>query len=352
MLDNNFNGVSTTPINTIGTFSGLARDNYGDSTSYSLTPTSTATLTNKTFDTAGTGNTFKVNGNSITGVSGNTATVATTSGTLTSTHCVEIDANGNLVDAGGTCTTGGGGGTVSSGTAGQVTYYAGTGTTVSGEALTALIDSAIGSTQGDVLYRGASSWAVLAPGTSGYFLETQGASANPTWAPVSGSGTVNSGTAAQFAYYAGSGTAVSGSSSFTTATVPTLSAGNAFTGNETHAGTETYTAATIQRPIPLSVSGGAIATNAAVGNNFRVTPTHSTSTTMSVPTNPADGQKITYEIVQDSTGSGTISWDAVFAFGTTGAPTLTTTASKRDLVGFQYSSDETKWLYLGSQLGL
>lgn len=39
----------------------------------------------------------------------------------------------------------------------------------------------IGSTQGDILYRGASSWAVLAPGTSGQVLKTQGASANPTW---------------------------------------------------------------------------------------------------------------------------------------------------------------------------
>lgn len=40
----------------------------------------------------------------------------------------------------------------------------------------------IGSTQGDILYRGSSGWAVLAPGTSGQVLQTQGASANPQWA--------------------------------------------------------------------------------------------------------------------------------------------------------------------------
>jgi hypothetical protein len=57
--------------------------------------------------------------------------------------------------------------------------------------LTAFIDSAIGSTQGDVLYRNASSWVVLAPGTSGQFLETQGAAANPQWASGN-SGTVTS----------------------------------------------------------------------------------------------------------------------------------------------------------------
>lgn len=39
----------------------------------------------------------------------------------------------------------------------------------------------IGATQGDVLYRGASGWAALAPGTSGQFLETLGPGANPQW---------------------------------------------------------------------------------------------------------------------------------------------------------------------------
>lgn len=44
----------------------------------------------------------------VTGVSGNTTTLATTSGTLTSGNCVEVDASGNFVDAGAAC--GGGGG--------------------------------------------------------------------------------------------------------------------------------------------------------------------------------------------------------------------------------------------------
>jgi roadblock/LC7 domain-containing protein len=42
-------------------------------------------------------------------------------------------------------------------------------------------------TQGNVPYAGAAgAWAVLAPGTSGYFLKTQGAGANPIWAVVAG----------------------------------------------------------------------------------------------------------------------------------------------------------------------
>ena len=56
---------------------------------------------------------------------------ATTSGALTNGHCVAINATGNLVDAGGACNVGGGG-TVSSGAAGQIAYYASSGTTVSG----------------------------------------------------------------------------------------------------------------------------------------------------------------------------------------------------------------------------
>ena len=40
---------------------------------------------------------------------------------------------------------------------------------------------ALGSTQGDTLYRGASAWATLAAGTSGYALITGGPAANPAW---------------------------------------------------------------------------------------------------------------------------------------------------------------------------
>lgn len=47
--------------------------------------------------------------------------------------------------------------------------------------LTATIDAAIGSTQGNILYRSATAWNVLAPGTSGQFFTTGGPAANPSW---------------------------------------------------------------------------------------------------------------------------------------------------------------------------
>lgn len=119
---------------------------------------------------------------------GNGAKLQLSTGTTTTNDCVKFDANGNAVDNGSACGSGGSG-TVNSGTSGQVAYYGSTGTAVSGEALSALIDSAIGNTQGDVLYRSGTAWSVLAPSTSGLCLQTGGSGANPSWASCgSGSG--------------------------------------------------------------------------------------------------------------------------------------------------------------------
>lgn len=44
----------------------------------------------------------------------------------------------------------------------------------------------ISTTRGTVLFRGATNWQALAPGTAGQFLQTQGAGADPVWATASG----------------------------------------------------------------------------------------------------------------------------------------------------------------------
>ena len=49
----------------------------------------------------------------------------------------------------------------------------------------------IGAVEGDILYRGASEWLVLSPGTAGQLLETGGASAAPSWT-TAGTGTLTS----------------------------------------------------------------------------------------------------------------------------------------------------------------
>lgn len=54
--------------------------------------------------------------------------------------------------------------------------------------LSEVLDFIGSAAQGDILYRGAGSWARLGAGSSGQFLKTNGTGANPAWATVSGSG--------------------------------------------------------------------------------------------------------------------------------------------------------------------
>jgi hypothetical protein len=100
--------------------------------------------------------------------------------------------------------------------------------------------------------------------------------------------------------------------------------------------------------VALSYSA-ALSINAALGNHFRVTLTGNAA--VNAPTNPTDGQKVTIEVIQDATGSRTLTWDPAFDFGSSATPVLTTTGSKRDLIGFVYSGSLSKWLYAGSALG-
>jgi len=56
--------------------------------------------------------------------------------------------------------------------------------------------------------------------------------------------------------------------------------------------------------------------------------------TLGAPTNLKDGAVYVLTIIQDSTGSRTLSFNAVFKFHQGSAPTLTTTASARDVLVF------------------
>lgn len=101
---------------------------------------------------------------------------------------------------------------------------------------------------------------------------------------------------------------------------------------------------------PLNQSGGNVSVNAAAGNDFRLTLTAS-GWTISNPSSPADGQSIVFHLAQDGTGSRTVNWGSAYNFGAAGAPTLTTTGGKTDVVGFRYNAALGKWLCVGSALG-
>ena len=72
--------------------------------------------------------------------------------------------------------------------------------------------------------------------------------------------------------------------------------------------------------------------------------------TLNAPTNGSTGQFCSLLIIQDGTGSRTLTWNAVFEFTTDTAPTLTTTAGLADLFTFRYNG--TKWLEVGRNLTL
>ncbi len=203
-------------------------------------------------------------------LSGNTSTFATTTGSLTNGHAAVFDASGNIVD-GGTLPTG----IINSGTANQLTYYAGTGTTLSGNANATVSTGALtmgitGSAAGSVILSGSSTGAITitgsgttigtynfnlptTAGTSGGPLLSGGGGAaamtfgtpsgtttkfgtvtgsltngnciaadangnlidNGSTCGTGGSGTVTSSTAGQIAYYPASTNAVAGNSALT-----------------------------------------------------------------------------------------------------------------------------------------
>ena len=72
--------------------------------------------------------------------------------------------------------------------------------------------------------------------------------------------------------------------------------------------------------------------------------------TMAAPTNNTTGQFISILVIQDGTGSRTLTWNAVFEFTDDTAPTLTTTAAKGDVFVFRYNG--SKWLEVGRNQNL
>lgn len=72
---------------------------------------------------------------------------------------------------------------------GANTFFTSDGTDPAWTTLTARLDALFSSTQGAVLYRGASTWGALAPGTLGQFLSSGGPAANVSWASPASSST-------------------------------------------------------------------------------------------------------------------------------------------------------------------
>lgn len=105
------------------------------------------------------------------------------------------------------------------------------------------------------------------------------------------------------------------------------------------AATSTAQAWTAQQYVTLATltDGASITWNVATGQKAKVTL--GGNRTMNAVSNPAEGATYTLWVIQDATGSRTITWTTSgagsFDFGVDGAPTLTTTASQADLLAFE-----------------
>ena len=88
----------------------------------------------------------------------------------------------------------------------------------------------------------------------------------------------------------------------------------------------------------------------ALTANQVTTLTLTANTIFDAPTQMVDGSFYSIIIIQDGTGSRTASWNAVFKWAAATAPTLTTTASAKDI--FVFRSDGTNMYEVGRQLNV
>ena len=104
--------------------------------------------------------------------------------------------------------------------------------------------------------------------------------------------------------------------------------------------------AVMQRAPTTLTDAATIATDLSLNVRFRVTLAG--NRTLGNPTNPVDGQQYLWELIQDGTGSRTLTLGSKFALGTDiTAVVLSTTAGKRDFLTAIYNSTADKFYAVG-----
>ena len=105
--------------------------------------------------------------------------------------------------------------------------------------------------------------------------------------------------------------------------------------------------------LAVTSSGAAVTVNCETGNSFSHTLTESTTFTFSNP--PASGTSYSFsiEIIQDASASGyTVTWPTSVDWPSATAPTLTATASAKDVFVFTTRDGGTNWYGFTAGLAL
>jgi len=119
------------------------------------------------------------------------------------------------------------------------------------------------------------------------------------------------------------------------AIVPTWSGAHTFNGTAQFNAQTTFDGQAVS-PLQTLTDGATISTwDCSLGQKAKVT-LGAAGRTMAAPSNMVEGTTYFLWVIQDATGSRTITtWNAVFDFGAAGAPTLSTTGNRADLLTFE-----------------
>jgi hypothetical protein len=96
--------------------------------------------------------------------------------------------------------------------------------------------------------------------------------------------------------------------------------------------------------VAVTSSGAATTVNCETGNSFSHTLTENTTFTFSNPPASGTAYTLSLEIIQDASASGfTVTWPASVDWPAATAPTLTATASAKDIFVFTTRDGGTNW---------